>query len=410
MSAYLPVNNFRWLHKDEINALDIRNISDKNSIGYILEVDLKYPENIHDRHDNLPLAAEHINIPYELLSNYQKTVLNKLNLKYTNTNKKLIPTLFDKTNYIIHYRNLKFYLEEGLIVTKIHRVLAFYQSAWLKKYINFNNKKRQESTNDFDKSFFKLMNNSFFGKTCQNVRKRINLKAATTLKQYRRYLSKSSVENFQIINDNLTIFKMKKPNLILDKPIYIGFCVLELSKLHIYETFYKIFKNRYGENVHLLYTDTDSLTLQIYTNDVYEDFKSFPDIFDFSNYPKTHKLYNEANKNKLGYFKDETLSKPIIEFCSLKPKMYSYIFDKQNKKTAKGVKKSVVKTFNHDKYKEVLFNTELLRQQQYGIKSKNPVVTTYLQNKISLSPFYDKKFILDNGIDVLSFSHYNFYF
>ncbi|XP_067126479.1 uncharacterized protein [Centruroides vittatus] len=228
MSAYLPVNNFRWLHKDEIDALDITNISDENSIGYILEVDLKYPEYIHDRHDNLPLAVEHTAIPY-------------------------------------------------------------------------------------------------------------------------------------------------------------------------------------GENVHLLYTDTDSLTLQIYTKDIYEDFKSFPDIFDFSNYPKTHKLYNEMNKNKLGYFKDETLSKPIIEFCSLKPKMYSYIFDKQNKKTAKGIKKSVIKTFNHDKYKEVLFNTELLRHQQYGIKSKNHVVTTYLQNKISLSPFYDKKFIQDNGIDVVSFGHYSFY-
>ncbi|XP_023231468.1 uncharacterized protein LOC111631454, partial [Centruroides sculpturatus] len=192
MSAYLPVNNFRWLHKDKINALDIRNISDNNSIGYILEVDLKYPENIHNRHNCLPLAAEHINIPYDLLSNYQKTILNKLNLKYSNTNKKLIPTLFDKTNYIVHYRNLKFYLE-GLIITKIHRILAFYQSAWLKKYIFFNNKKRQESTNSFDKSFFKLMNNSFFGKTCQNVRKRINLKAATTLNQYRRYLSKPSL-------------------------------------------------------------------------------------------------------------------------------------------------------------------------------------------------------------------------
>ncbi|XP_023212539.1 uncharacterized protein LOC111615349, partial [Centruroides sculpturatus] len=317
MSSYLPVNNFRWLSEDEINALDICNIPDRNNIGYILEVDLNYPPNVHDRHNDLPLAPNHTYIPFDLLSNYQKSVLTKLNLKYNNNNKKLIPTLFDKQNYVIHYRNLKFYLEEGLILTKIHRVLAFNQEPWLRDYVLFNNKKRQESTNDFDKSFFKLMNNSFFGKTCQNVRKRLNLKTAMTENQCRKYLSHSALENFQIINNNLTIFQMKKINLCSDKPIYIGFCVLELSKLHMYQTFYKIFKNKYGENVDLLYTDTDSLMLQIYTNNLYNDFKSYPDIFDLSNYPNMRELFDVTNKNKLGYFKDETASKPIIEFCSL---------------------------------------------------------------------------------------------
>lgn len=247
--------------------------------------------------------------------------------------KKLIPNLFDKCNYIVHYRNLKYYLKEGLILKKIHKVLSFKQMPWLNEYVSFNNERRKLVKNEFDKTFFKLLNNSFYGKTCENVRKRISVKTALTQSECRKHMASPSLDYFNPVNDNLVVFKMRKTNLLLNKPLYVGFTVLELSKLHMYQTYYDYFKKYYEERCELLYTDTDSLIMYIETEYVYKDLHTkFGDIMDTSQYPPSHFAFTRCNENKLGYFKDETKSKPIKEFCVLKPKMYSYIYGSQAKK------------------------------------------------------------------------------
>ena len=160
MSQFLPTHGFRWLTQEEITKLVISNISDEATTGYFFEVDLKYPDSLHVAHNDYPLAAEHLSIEGEILSPFQQQTYPKSKLQPCT---KLAPNLFDKKKYILHYRNLKFYLEQGMILEKVHRVLEFQQSPWLKNYIDFNTERRTESTSAFGKDFFKLMNNAVFG-------------------------------------------------------------------------------------------------------------------------------------------------------------------------------------------------------------------------------------------------------
>jgi hypothetical protein len=142
---------------------DIMNLHDEDNTGYVFEVDIEYPENLHldPMHDNFPLAPESFKIEKSILSSYQEELGDSLNVVYGS--KKLCLTLKDKERYVCHYRNLKFYLKHGMKLKKIHNILQFDQSAWLKPYIDLNTQLRQEADNKFEEGFAKLMNNSFFG-------------------------------------------------------------------------------------------------------------------------------------------------------------------------------------------------------------------------------------------------------
>lgn len=403
----LPINGFRWLNDKEISKLNITSLSSEDDVGYILEVDLSYPSYLHKTQNELPLAPSHLIIKESMLSPYQKRLLKMYDINISSNTRKLAPNFYDKQHYVVYSENLKYYLRKGLILQKIHRVLTFKRSKWLKPYIEFNNEKRKESSDEFHKSFFKLLNNAFFGKCCQNVRKRIRIKTALSKETCEKYLASPILENFQSVSDDLSMFQMKKTNLLLDKPIYVGFVVLELSKLHMYKIYYDRFKAHYNSNLRFCYSDTDSLILSIYTKNFYRDIKKyFGDLIDTSNYPSTHFLHSKVNANKLGYLKDETASNIITEFVALKPKMYSVKLESETKQTAKGVKKCVLASFTHDLYKNVLFNNDLQRHKEYHIVSKNHQLKTVLKNKISLSNYFDKKFIHADGIHTSSFGHF----
>ena len=407
MSQSLPTGNFSWLTESEIANFNILQTKSTSDVGFILETDLIYPSTFHDFHNDMPLAVEHLDIHYNMLSPYAKELCDNFNLKSTLPCKKLVPNFYKKCNYITHYLNLKFYVQQGLIIDKIHRILAFSQRPFLKEYIEFNNDKRAETNSVFEKSFFKRMNNAFFGKCCQNVHKRMSVKASLNETDCQKHLANPLLEDFSIINDNFSIFKMKKANLVLNKPIYVGFSVLDLSKLHMYRLFYKYFKAFYNDRCSLIYIDTDSLYINIETDDLYHDLNSnFRSILDCSNYPRDHPLFNETNKAKLGYLKSESIA-PIRAFAGLKAKMYTYICaDETHKKTAKGVKKSSLKNVTFETYKEVLSNKSCLRQSQYSIVSKNHSLKTVIQNKVGLSAYYDKKFLKDDGLTSNSYGHF----
>ena len=166
MRQHLPTHGFKWVELNTRSTEYWRNFileqKDDQSTGYFFEVDLEYPEELHDTHDQYPLAPEHVEIKESMLSDYQKKLAKDLNMKVGG--RKLCLTLQDKKHYICHYRNLKFYLEKGLKLTKVRRVLEFQQSAWIKPYIDLNTSLRQQATNKFEEEFAKLMNNSFFGK------------------------------------------------------------------------------------------------------------------------------------------------------------------------------------------------------------------------------------------------------
>lgn len=404
----LPISQFRWLTFEEIEKFNVMKISDTANKGYILSVDLDYPQSLHDKHNNFPMAPEHKVINYELLSPYQKEMLKILKLK-SNSTPKLLTTLERKNNYVLHYRNLKFYVKHGLVIKQIHKVLEFKQTEWIKPYIIFNNDKRKESTNEFDKQFFKLMNNAFFGRTCMNIRKHVNVKVALNKKECRKCLMDCNLDFFSILNDSAVLFKNLKSSLYLNQPIYVGFTVLELSKLYMYELYYDVFKQYYDTKVNLLYSDTDSLVLEIFTEDVYYDMKyKFKNILDFSNYDISHEMFTKEHQGCLGYLKDETKGIPIQEFCGLRPKMYSYTFGQNNKRTAKGIKKYVLnQELNHNMYLNILKTKRSLRHKQCNIISKKHNVTTVLTNKISLSPYYDKMFLCNDAVTCYAFGHYS---
>uniref|UniRef100_A0A1I7X6A5 DNA-directed DNA polymerase n=1 Tax=Heterorhabditis bacteriophora TaxID=37862 RepID=A0A1I7X6A5_HETBA len=343
----------------------------KHGKGCIFEVDLEYPEEMHKRHNDFPLCPENVKID-------------------TQSVKKLCNTLTDKEQYVIHYENLLQCLQLGLKLKKIHRIITFKESNWLAPYIELNTNLRKKAKNDFEKDFFKLMNNSVFGKTMENVRERVDVRLITDKDKIVKLASKHNFKRTIMYNKDLVAVEMEKTNIVLDKPIYVGFAILDLSKYLMYNFHYNIMQKKYGyENVQLCYQDTDSLIYDIKTEDVYEDMEEFRSHFDFSDYPKGHVLFSEENKKVVGKFKDEINGKIMTELVALKPKQYAYkVLDSEEpeKKKCKGIKKCIVKNdLKVDDYKDCLFNKTVIRKQQYNIRSVKHQLYTQCQNKVALN-------------------------
>ena len=242
MSKPLPAHGFKWMKPNELE--NWRNYT------CVLEVDLEYSRSLHDLHNDYPLAPKQINI-------------NKV--------KKLISNVGDKESYILHYENFKQYLSLGLKIKKIHRGIKFEESQWLKKYIALNTELRTAAANEFVKDFFKLMNNSVFGKTMENIRNRVDIKLMNDTKQAEKLSAKPNFYHCNIFSEELVAVHMKKTKLVFNKPVYIGMCILYLNKTLMYDFHYNYIKPLYGNKAKLLFTDTDSLMYEIQTEDFSKD-------------------------------------------------------------------------------------------------------------------------------------------
>ena len=173
-------------------------------------------------------------------------MLTTLGMKPANV-PKLIPNLRNKEKYNLHYRNLKQYLSLGLKLTKIHRILRFDQSPWLKLYIDFNTDKQKQANNDFEKDFFKLMNNSVFGKMMENLRNHVNVELVTSRERLRKVLAKPSIKSFKLFDENLAAVEVQKTVLTLNRSIYVGMTILDLRKTLMYDIYYNHLKANYGD-------------------------------------------------------------------------------------------------------------------------------------------------------------------
>ena len=408
MSQYLPTGGFKWLAKNQIDKIDLAKYKEDSNKGLILEVDLEYPKELHDLHNDYPLAAEKVKVNKDMLSNYCQEIADKFKVS-TGLVHKLIPTLSNKEKYVLHYRNLQLYTDLGLKITKIHRVLKFNQSPWLKQYIDFNTQKRTNAKNAFEKDFFKLMNNSVFGKTMENIRKRVDVRLVTDENKLLKMAAKPTYVSSKIFNKNLVAVHKIKETLTLNRPAYVGMCILDLSKTLMYDFHYNYIKQKYGSKAKLLFTDTDSLTYEIETSDAYQDFWNDKDKFDNSDYPQDSQYFNATNKKVIGKFKDEAAGIPITEFVGLRSKMYSYMKDNdKGGKTAKGIKKNIIKkNITHENYKNVLFNNEQMHHTMKTIRSNLHQLGSYELNKVSLSCFDDKRHIHNNGVTSFAYGHYN---
>ena len=194
--------------------------------------------------------------------------------------------LKSKEKYVLHYRNRQLYFDLGLNLTKVHRVLEFNQSSWLKQYIDFNTEKRKHARNPFKKDFFKLMNNSIFGKTIENLCKRVDIRLVTNEKKLLKLTSKPTYVSSKIFNENLIAVHKIKETLTLNRPAYVGMSILDLSKTLMYDFHYGYLKKKYRSKAQLLFTDTNSLTYEIETEDTYQNFWNDKDKFGNSDYPE----------------------------------------------------------------------------------------------------------------------------
>ena len=194
------------------------------------------------------------------MSDYSKKIADEYEIKVGDV-KKLVRNLGNKIKYIVHYRNLQLYLSLGMKLTKIHKVLKFKHSDWMKKCIDFNAEKRKNAANNFEKDFLKLMINSVYGKTMENLRKRINVRLVNNEKDFLKYTSRPTHITHKIFGKNYAAIHEIKPVLTLNKPIYVGFTVLDLSKWKMYDFHYNFIKKNF--DAELLFTDTDSLTYEI---------------------------------------------------------------------------------------------------------------------------------------------------
>ena len=403
MVQHLPTDSFKW---SSANIEDILKHPLEDQTGYICEVDLEYPDELHEKHNDYPLAPEKLEVQSEWLSEYQQSLEpTKSSLKV----KKLVPNLMSKSKYVLHYRNLQLYISLGMTIKQVHRVLEFNQKSWMAPYIKMNTELRKAAKSDFEKDFFKLMNNSVFGKTMENLRKRINVqlvKGNNEMNKLRKLIAKPSFNTFKVFNDNLVAVHMYKDTLKLNRPIYVGMSILDLSKHLMYDFYYNQLKKQYPE-CSLLYTDTDSFILKIETADIYKDIKKNIDFYDTSNYKKDHFLFNKKNKKVLGKFKDECGGVPIKEYAGLRPKMYSVITQTEKIRKAKGVKKNVVKNqITHQNYLDCLFNCKTFKHSMDMLRSYNHQIYGIKVNKSSLSPLDTKRWIADDEINTLAYGHY----
>ena len=287
MIQKLPYRSLKW--DDKITEDDVINY-DNGRTGFILEVDLEYPTELHDLHNDYPLAPEVMNVKANMLSEKQVEIYKLINGSKEpkdEKTKKLILNLNDKSKYVVHIRTLQFYLKHGLKLKKIHRAIKFEQKEILKPYIEFNTEKRKNARNDFEKDIFKLLNNAVFGKTMEDKRKHLDFEIVSDERRFMKCVNNPSFKHSHIINENLVGVEKRKPKLKLDKPIFIGMSILDLSKQHMYKFYYDVMKPKYGDNIRMVYTDTDSFVFHTRTDDIYQDLQEINDEMDFSGYDKT---------------------------------------------------------------------------------------------------------------------------
>ena len=364
MSQPLPTGGFKWV---DVNPNEISELATRTDKGYLLEVDVSYPKELHNPHNHLPFMCERMEI---------------------NGVEKLVSNLRDKKNYDIHIQALNQALQQGLRLDRIHRAIEFDQSPWLKTYIDFNTQLRTAATNDFEKGFFKLMNNSVLGKMIENIRKHRNIKLVMTEEKYLHTIMKPNFKSGVLFGENLMRCEIGKIKVVMNKPIYLGQAILDLSKIVMYEFHYDYMVPKYGDRLKLCYMDMDSLVYDIKTEDFYEDIAgNVPARFDTSGYYPNRPLPVGLNKKVIGLMKDELGGKILTEFVALRPKLYSYkVLDGSEDKKCKGIKKCIVKkTLIFEDYKTCLFSDSTEYRSQLMFRSSKHEVHTIEVNKVALN-------------------------
>ena len=376
LSQPLPDDEYEWVSSDDCRDAMVA-FQDKASRDqwysrekhYIFEVDMDYPPELHERDDDYPLAPETMTIEADITGEKQHALRAKYFGAACPFSRKLVCSFLPKRKYVVHGHLLRFYLDRGMKLVKIHRGISFTASPHLEPYIRNNSEKRAQFKDDpVLYAFYKLLNNSVYGKTIENVAKRSDIRLVTEEDKARLLAEKPHCIDFRVFEDNLIGVEMRKLRHNINKPFQHGFCVLEWSKYKMYK-FYALLKDAFQDKVRMLYTDTDSFFLQFFVDDLPQELKSrgVYGAFDFSSISYLHptQLHSNHHEGEVGYFKDECNGDQIVEFVGLRPKMYSFtVMDARDpdprlpplpvnikhKSVAKGISRANIKRFTHEDY------------------------------------------------------------
>ena len=400
LSEKLPCRDFEWVLEESILKELINNLpGDNDDIGYVLEVDLHIPAEYHNYLKDLPPAPCKQKPP-------------------GSSTEKLLLTLEDKQHYVIHYRLLKYYLSLGVQVTQVHRAVKFFQDTIFSNYIACNTQKRASTTHKFLKDFYKLKNNSLFGKTVENLRKRMNLRLVTNERQLLSYSSKPTFQRIKMIDEDFAALTLGKETICLNRPVYVGQAILDISKLRMYKLNYtelQKYRDQFACEIEIVAGDTDSFFLHCRGVSVADQLLPTmlsDELLDSSNFDCTHPLYSNRFTNQIGKFKDETGQKfKIIEGVFLRPKCYSLKTDQDDEiKKAKGVTYKTVKdSLAHEHYLHMYYAydpkadddeydgmpTKRFCVEQTTIRSINHQLKTVTASKVALSCMDDKRLWID---------------
>ena len=408
-----PYKNFKYEEDLSIFTSEfIKSYNFDGEKGFYFICDLEYPKELHKEHVNYPLAAEKMEVQNKHLSNYQNNLKKKLNIINSKT-KKLILSYLPKNNYGVDGKTLQFYLNHGLILKNVNRVISYDQTDFLKNYVDDFTKMRTEAKKNKDKEndeLSKLFINSIFGKTMQNVRKqkKIEILTGEQKNRFNKLSSRNLIKKINIFNEETIAIEKVKTKVKLDQPVFIGQCILDRSKLYMYHLYYDIYKKKYGENIELIYSDTDSMVLKIKTDDLYKDMIDMKEIYDFNNMINPLflnedgelKLNYSDNNFVLGKFKDETKGLPIKKFIVLRSKMYAIEYEEKTEvktvRKAKGMSKNIVKKYLYNQYSNALHKNDIRQDYMHTLRSTNHQIQGLNMFKVSLSPYDDKRYYANN--------------
>jgi DNA polymerase type B, organellar and viral len=435
MSQSLPTGEYHWVQRDNHRESIVAQICDKDNVvwddshpvGYIVEVDGHFPDHLHDRLSDFPPAPIKATVSETMISPYSRELNERFGTPHDEQSQKLLCTLGPRRKYKVHARLLHLYCKLGFVVTRVHRILAFAQEPWMKAYIDHNTRRRARATSQFEKDFYKLMNNSVYGKFIQNNRKHAEVKVVTQAemddpRKWNPYVRK--VDDRRIINRDLVLLFLRRGMVTLNSPVAVGAAILDHSKWRMYDFYYNTMKRVYDERVRLLFTDTDSLCMEVKTADPMRDFfdRGLLPLFDLSDWPRDQSYYgtawyDETNKKVIGKFKDEMAEKReyIVEVVALRSKMYSLLTTGQPKARLKGVKTSVQHGglrqpgITHADYVRCLHaddDYKLDTRAIHTINSVENVLYTQQTVKRTLSPNDTKLYLLD-ATHTRPYGHYS---
>ncbi|CAG0892350.1 unnamed protein product [Darwinula stevensoni] len=415
----LPCGAFRFLDEEEVSQVKIHELRPEDETGYILDVDLEFPKEVHDRLQLLPPAPEVMEVTREMLSPYNRKQIYSADNPFSrihlpSENRKLVAHLALHNHYVVHGLTLQLYLELGVQIKKIHQILSFQQKAWLRNYIEGNLQRRAQTTSKFEKDLYKLFSNAVYGKCLERVRSRKRIVVATSDRQLQKLARKPTFKERTIIGENLILVHQIPTQVTLDKPLFCGMSILDLSKKHMYQFLYGVLRAHFGDSLTLCYSDTDSVIIRVENVDAIEKLKAMKSHFDFSSLPFNHPLYSRENASRQGKFKDETGGKIISELVCLRPKMYSILFAGENEEQivrAKGMNRNsrTMDILCHTKYTEALSTGRNFSVTNVMIRSEKLQLYTVEQKRHGLVIYDDKVYLYRNPngeFKTLPYGHY----